>query len=397
MTETGSLLQCLECRSCGLVVDRDRTVGTCPACGDALFAVYALERLDGRRWLESLRDRESSLWRYRELLPVQQSENVITFGEGHTPIAALGELAEAPGISVFLKDDGGLPTGSFKARGMAVAVSRAKELGLRELFVPSAGNAGIALAAYGARAGFRTRIYLPESTPAPAQRACALYGAEVIRVPGTIRDAGLAARSREEGRGSFDMSTLREPYRAEGKKTMGLELFAQLDPESFPDAILYPTGGGTGLVGMQKAFSELTDLGLLSQTPRLYAVQPAGCAPVVRALESGAERIAPWEEPRTIAPGLLVPAPFASERVLEAVRATRGGGVSVTDREIVSAMKALAARHGISTSPEGAAPYAALPRLIRQGALRPGERVLLYGTGTGIPFSVEELEGRLGA
>ena len=391
MSATGSLLEHLECRACGHVVDGARIAGTCPKCGGALFAVYALDRLDTRRWRESLRDRPNTLWRYRELLPVRTDEAIVTFHEGCTPLFALGEVPEASSLEVFLKDDGGLPTGSFKARGMAAAVSRAKELGLRELFVPSAGNAGIALAAYGARAGLRTRIYLPERTPAPARLACALYGAQVIAVPGTIREAGMAARSAEEGRGSFDVSTLREPYRVEGKKTMGLEIFEQTYPETFPDAIVYPTGGGTGLVGMEKAFTELRAVGLLDRVPRLYAVQPEGCAPVVRALREGAPKVTPWKDPRTVAPGLLVPAPFASERVLEAVRATHGGGVTVGDAEIVAAMRALAVRHGVSASPEAAAPYAALSKLVEAEALRPGERVLLYNTGTGIAFSVDEV------
>ena len=397
MTGTGSLLQHLECRACGRRVDPTRVVGTCPQCAEALFAVYALEQINGRRWRESWIDRPKTLWRYRELLPVGSVDALVTFEEGCTPLFSLGDVPEAPSVEVLLKDDGGLPTGSFKARGMAAAVSRAKELGLRELFVPSAGNAGIALAAYGARAGLGTRIYLPESTPTSARNACALYGAEVIAVPGTIREAGAAARSREDGRGSFDVSTLREPYRVEGKKTMGLEIFEQTYPETFPDAIVYPTGGGTGLVGMEKAFSELRTLGLLDRVPRLYAVQPEGCAPVVRALSDGSPRITSWEAPRTIAPGLLVPAPFASERVLAAVRSTRGGGITVSDAEIVGAMRALAARHGVSASPEAAAPYAALPRLLNQGFVRPGERGLLYNPGTGIACSVDELSRGTGA
>ncbi len=371
-------------------------VGTCPECGGALFAVYVLDRLDPRRWRASWRDRPRSRWRYRELLPVGNDEAIVTFDEGLTPVFPLGEIPEAPAVEVLLKDDGGLPTGSFKARGMAAAVSRAKELGLRELYVPSAGNAGIALAAYGARAGLRTRIYLPERTPLAARNACALYGAEVVAVPGTIQDAGATGREREKERGSFDVSTLREPYRVEGKKTMGLEIFEQTYPETFPDAILYPTGGGTGLVGMEKAFTELKTVGLLDHVPRLYAVQPEGCAPVVRALRDEAPRVTPWKNPRTVAPGLLVPAPFASEQILAAVRSTHGGGVTVTDSEIVGAMRALAEHHGVSAAPEAAAPYAALPKLVQQGSLRPGERVLLYDTGTGIAFSVDELSGQVG-
>ncbi len=213
----------------------------------------------------------------------------------------------------------------------------------------------------------------------------------MVEVPGTIREAGELARTREKTRGSFDMSTLREPYRVEGKKTMGFEIVEQVGPEELPDAILYPTGGGTGLVGMAKAFRELRALGLLERTPRLYAVQPEGCAPVVRALAEGSPKVTPWADPRTIAPGLLVPSPFSSERILEAVRESRGGGVTVEDREIVQAMRVLATQHGVSASPEAAAPFAALPKLLDRGAIRGGERVLLYLTGTGLAFSIDEL------
>ncbi len=391
MPALGSLLDHLECRACCTVVDASAPIGPCPTCGLALFATYSLDRINGKAWWASLQDRPNDLWRYRELLPVRDPANVVSLGEGGSPIVPLGSVPETPDVEVAVKDDGGLPTGSFKARGMAVAVSKAQELGLRELYVPSAGNAGVALAAYGARAGARVRIYLPEATPASALAACALYGAEVIRVPGTIREAGEEARRREAGRASFDMSTLREPYRVEGKKTMGFEIVEHSGTGGLPDAIVYPAGGGTGLVGMEKAFRELRELGLLDRVPRLYAVQSAGCAPLVRALQDDANVVTPWTDPHTIAPGLLVPAPFASARVLEAVRATRGAGVTVTDREIVDAMRALGRRHGVSASPEGAAPYAALPKLLRGGRVRPGERVLLYNTGSGLPFSVDDL------
>lgn len=395
MTDTGSLLKHLECRGCGATVDAGRPVGPCPTCGHTLFARYALDRLDGRRWRAGWAERPSTLWRYRELLPVARTESIVTLGEGGSPLLRLADGPDTAGVELYVKDDGGLPTGSFKARGMAVAVARAKELGLTELFVPSAGNAGVALSAYAARGGLRARIYLPERTPEALPAACAAYGAEVTRVPGTIREAGVVARETEKGRGSFDMSTLREPYRAEGKKTMGLEIFDQAFPDRFPDAILYPTGGGTGLIGMAKAFEELTTLGLLDRRPRLYAVQPEGCAPVVRALAEGAPRITPPEHPRTLAPGLLVPAPFASERILEAVRNSGGGGVAVSDAQIVEAMRGLARRHGLMVSPEAAAPYAALPLLEKRHAIRPGERVLLYLTGTGLGTSLPELERSL--
>jgi threonine synthase len=395
MTDTGSLLKNLECRACCTEVDPQRPVGVCPTCGHTLLAGYDLDRLDTSVWRAKLPGRAATLWRYRELLPVQRSASIATLGEGFSPILPLAELPAAPGIRLLLKDDGLLPTGSFKARGMSVAVSRARELGLSELFVPSAGNAGVALSAYGARAGARVRIYLPERTAASIQATCRGYGAEVRAVPGTIREAGAAARAAESDRGSFDMSTLREPYRVEGKKTMGLEIFEQFPPGELPDAIVYPTGGGTGLVGMYKAFTELRTLGLMERMPRLYAVQPEGCAPVVRALQTDAARVEPWELPSTVAPGLLVPAPFASERILEAVRQSGGAGVVVTDLEMIEAMETLALREGISVSPEGAAPRAALEALTRTGHVRSGETVLLYNTGSGLTFSTAELRAQL--
>ncbi|HTS32727.1 MAG TPA: threonine synthase [Thermoplasmata archaeon] len=391
MSATGSLLTSLECRACCTQVEPDHLVGTCPTCGHALLAVYDLSRLDARGWWSSLAARPRNLWRYRELLPVRDSEKVITLGEGFTPTLSLAEAPEAPGVRLLLKDDGLIPTGSFKARGMAVAVSRAVELGAAALFAPSAGNAAIALAAYGARARIPVRVYLPDRNTAGVQEVCRRYGAEVTAVPGTIRDAGEAGRTAEKGRGSFDMSTLREPYRVEGKKTMGLEIVEQAGEQGFPDAVVYPTGGGTGLVGMYKAFQELRTLGLCERIPRLYAVQPDGCAPVVQALRDDAPRVTPWADPHTVAPGLLVPAPFASERILEALRGSHGGGATVTDGELVDAMGDLARRHGVSSSPEAAATYAALPHLVHQGAIHSDETVLLYNTGTGLSFSTEEL------
>jgi threonine synthase len=395
VADTGSLLTSLECRACCSQFDPARPVGVCPTCGHTLFALYDLARLDPAAWQMQVGGRVATLWRYRELLPVLRTESVASLGEGFSPILSLSEAPAAPGVRLVLKDDGLLPTGSFKARGMTVAVSRARELGLRDLFVPSAGNAGIALAAYGARAAMGVRVYLPAHTAEAVKETCRRYGAEVRAVPGTIREAGIAAREAEKGRGSFDLSTLREPYRVEGKKTMGLEIFEQFPAGELPDAIVYPTGGGTGLVGMYKAFSELRSAGLLERIPRLYAVQSEGCAPVVRALRDDTPKVTPWEDPSTIAPGLLVPAPFASERILEAIRESHGDGVTVNDRELVDAMVELARHEGVSASPEGAAPFAAVGVLARERRIQPGETVLLYNTGSGIPFSVAQLRESL--
>jgi threonine synthase len=395
MARTGSLLTGLACRACGSTVTVDRPIGTCPSCGQPLFAVYDLEKGRGSGLPDRLRVLPETLWGYGELLPVQDPAHIATLGEGGTPVLKIEGADGAADLDLWLKDDGIMPTGSFKARGMAVAVSRAQELGLRSLFVPSAGNAGLALAAYGARTGLPVRVYLPASTSHELQRVCRVYGAEVVTVPGTIREAGETARAREKALGGFDMSTLREPYRLEGKKTMGLELFSQFASTRMPDAIVYPTGGGTGLVGMHKAFDELRQLGLLETEPRLIAVQPEGCAPVVRAVREGTPAARPWEHPHTIAPGLLVPSPFASERILEAIRRSHGSGLTVPDSGLPDAMERLARLHGVSTSPEGAAVYAALPGLIRDGLVRSGERILLYNTGSGAGWSVEALRASL--
>ncbi len=378
MSSTGSLLRALSCRACCGEVAPSALVGTCPTCGSALFAEYDLDRLAGTAWWREVAGREPTLWKYRELLPVQDTRSVVSLGEREGPVLRLVRGVE--GIELLAKDDGGLPTGSFKARGMTMAVSRAVELGARRLFVPSAGNAGIALAAYAARAGLPATVYLPEGADARSVEAVERYGAEVVRAGATIREAGAEARKREAGR-AFDLSTLREPYRLEGKKTMAFEIAERLGRDGMPDVIVYPTGGGTGLVGMQKGFTELARLGLLARGPRLVAVQARGCAPVVKALQENATTVTPWPDPETIAPGLAVPAPFASERLLEAVRESRGTGVAVTDEEIVAAQRSLARDQGLAVALEAAAPWAALPALRASGAIRAGERVLLYLTG----------------
>lgn len=384
MVATGSLLRSLSCRACCAEADPDALRGTCPTCGQTLLAQYALDRLDGRAWWRALRERPPTLWRYRELLPVRASERVVSLGEPTSPILRLTAGRAAPGPELFVKDDGVLPTGSFKARGMAVAVSRAVELGADRLFAPSAGNAGVALSAYAARAGVPATVYLPERAERSAVEGVERHGATVVRFGASLREAGEEARRREAGRG-FDLSTLREPYRVEGKKTMAFEIAEWFPDGGLPDAIVYPTGGGTGLVGLHKGFGELRALGLVERAPRLIAVQPTGCAPVVRALQDEQSRVTPWAEPTTLAPGLAVPAPFSSERLLEAVRASGGTGVMVTDASIVDAQRRFAREHGLTVAIEAAATLAAVPELRRTGAVRDGERVLLYLTGRGPP------------
>lgn len=386
MVDTGSRLTELACRACCTTVTADRLVGTCPTCGHTLQAEYDLRDFDGSRWWKDLVERRPSLWRYRELLPVRRTESIVTLGEGGSPSLPLRAPPEAEGIELWAKDDGGLPTGSFKARGMTVAISRATELGASRFFVPSAGNAGLAAAAYCARAGASVRVYVPEGTPRAQRLGVAALGAEVVVTGANLREAGERARQAEAGSGRFDLSTLREPYRAEGKKTMAFEIAEAFGPRSLPDAIVYPAGGGTGLLGLHAGFRQLDGIGLVDHEPRLIAVQAEGCAPIVRALTEGTPAVRPWEDPRTEAKGLLVPAPFSSERILEAVRASGGGGVTVPEAAIRPATEAMARRHGLIVAPEAAATYAAVPQLAKQGLIRSGERILLYLTGSGLPY-----------
>jgi threonine synthase len=329
------------------------------------------------------RDRAPTLWRYFELLPVATPTRIVTLGEGMSPVLEMDPPAEAAGVRLFVKDEGRQPTGSFKARGMAVAVARAVELGHRSLQAPTAGNAGLALAAYAARAGVRATVYAPDSVPAAFRARIEGYGAGIVTVPGTIAEAGRASREAAARDGAIDLSTLREPNRVEGKKTMGFELFEQFGGDAIPDAVVFPTGGGTGVVGLAKAFDELQRLGWVDRRPRIHLVQAEGCAPLVRALAEGRAAAEPWDaEARTIAAGLRVPSPFASERVLSAVRASGGTGIAVGDDPIRSAARSLL-RRGISASPEGAAAWAALPELARTGAVREGERIVWFNTGIG--------------
>jgi threonine synthase len=366
----------VSCYACSAPHDPHDLLTVCKRCGLPLRVDYDLASI--RLTLADVRVRAPTLWRYRELLPLEAGDET-SLGEGFTPLLPVGER-------VWVKDEARNPTGSFKARGMAVAVSMAKHLGASALSAPSAGNAAGALAAYGARAGLPVTVAMPEDTPRPFFDECELYGATVHRVAGTIADAGRFLR--EHGpRDAFDVSTLREPYRIEGKKTMAYELVEQLSGE-VPDVVIYPTGGGTGLVGMWKAFDEMAALGWIArdQRPRFVCVQAEGCAPVVRAFNEGSERTEPWANPRTLAYGLRVPAPLGGFLCLRALRATRGTAIAIAESDLQRATRVLAAHSGIDVCPEGGAAWAAFLQLRDRGFIRPGHSVVVFNTGTGLKY-----------
>jgi len=354
-----------------------------------LFARYDLQAIGNRLRVSDLSQRPKSLWRYAELLPVRDPQYAICLGEGGTPLIESPRLAEALGVRarLFIKDESQNPTGSFKARGMAVAVSRAWELGAGSLALPTAGNAGSAAAAYAARAGLPVHIVMPRSTPEPIIRECRALGAQVELVDGNISDCGAKVREGIERHGWFDLSTLKEPYRVEGKKTMGYELAEDFDWR-LPDVVVYPTGGGTGLVGMWKAFDEMQALGWIgAERPRMVSVQPQGCAPIVRAFQAGLDSAEPWQNPSTIAHGLCVPGAIGDFLMLRALRQSGGGAVAVSDGAMLEMVDLLGKTTGIFSSPEGAATLAALPELVETGVVNQDDRVVLFNTGSGLKYT----------
>ncbi len=380
----------LECARCAKRLEPGRVYNVCP-CGAPLLVRYDLAHAARAipDW-SGLASRPPTLWRYREVLPVSDGSSIVCLGEGFTPLVPARALGAQLGLpNLYLKDESPNPTGSFKARGLAVAVSVARELGIRKMAIPSAGNAAGALAAYAAAAGMKCTAFMPEETPLANRVECALLGAEVILVPGSIRDCGRALR--ERGDGSFDVSTLREPYRLEGKKTMAYELVEQLRGR-VPDAIVYPTGGGTGLIGMWKAFAEMETLGWIGPVrPRMFAVQATGCAPMVRAFASGAETAEEWADPHTVAAGLRVPAALGDFLILRALRESRGAAIAVDDDAMLEGVRRLARTEGVITSPEGGATLAALDRLLADGLLSGYETVVLLLTASGYKY-LEALE-----
>lgn len=383
-----SFLTHLECSLCGARHDADALQNLCVKCGKPLLARYDLERAKERATRAAWERGEDTMWRFRDVLPLRGPHAPFTLGEGMTPLLEGGRLAHALGLpKLAVKDESGNPTGSFKARGMAVAVPRACELGATRLAVPSAGNAGAALAAYAARAGASAEVYLPADTPRGIARQCEAYGARVTLVKGLITDAAKEVQARAAKGEVFDMSTLREPYRAEGKKTMGYEVVMQ-DGWRVPDAIVYPTGGGTGIVGMWKAFDEMEALGLIGgERPRMVSVQSEGCAPLVRAFRDGADVATPWADAQTAAWGLRVPRAIADFLILRALRESKGTAVAVSETAIADAQRDMMRLAGLYASPEGAATFAAARAMVADGTLGRDERVVLFNTGSAFPYA----------
>jgi threonine synthase len=388
-----SYLSHLICPLCGERFNPANLQTFCPACPSPLLARYDLQSLRTHLDRDEIARRQRGMNRWHELLPTLSPWNVITLGEGDTPLLPLPSLGSELGLpKLYLKDESFNPTGSFKARGMGAAVSKARELGVERLVVPTAGNAGGALAAYAARAGLQATVIMPKDTPSANIKESRFAGAETLLVDGLISDAAVLARARAEQEGYFDVSTFKEPYRVEGKKVMGLEL-AEAFGWYLPDVIVYPTGGGTGLVGIWKAMQELAELGWLETKayPRLVAVQANGCAPVVQAFEKGSATCTFWPGARTRASGLRVPKPFADRLILEAIRESGGVALTVSDESIAAAQRTLARREGIFTAPEGAATLAGLLELRARGLVDSGERIILLNTGTGLKY-LEQIE-----
>ena len=376
----------LACSLCSRKFEAGKPWNLCE-CGGPLLVHYDLDRLRENWSRDSFESAPDSMWRYAPVLPVEHAQSIVSLGEGMTPLLAAPRTGARIGSAeLFVKDDGLNPTGSFKARGLSCAVSMCVELGLRKLAIPSAGNAASALAAYGAAAGLEVNIFMPTDVPQSNFIECNAYGANVTLIDGLISDCARIVAERSPREGWFDISTLKEPYRIEGKKTMGFEIAEQMGWE-LPDAIFYPTGGGVGIIGMWKAFAEMEALGWISaKRPKMIAVQAEGCQPVVRAFNEGAERSRFWDGATTVASGLRVPKPLGDFLILHAVRESGGTAIAVADNELIDAGIRLAAEEGIFASPEGAACVVAAERLIRDGLLKRDDKLVIYNTGSGLKY-----------
>lgn len=385
MAESKSWLEIVECSNCGKTYDPDQLLTVCDACGKVLLARYDLAAAAKTMTKQALRERDWNLWRYHEIMPVRDPQHRLTLGEGGTPLLEVNRIGAELGLSnLLVKDEGRNPTGSFKARGLGAAISRARELGVRAVALPSAGNAAAAASAYLARGEMEAIVFMPQDAPEIFKAECRALGARVFLVDGLINDAGKIVKENGAARGWFDVSTLKEPYRAEGKKTMGIELAEQLGWE-LPDAIIYPTGGGTGIVGMWKAFNELEQMGMIgSKRPKMVVVQSSGCAPIVRAFERGERHAELWQGAETIAPGMRVPIAIGDYLIIDALRESEGTAIAIDDDEILNTTARVSASEGVHVSPEVGAAFAAAGRLRESGFLAERERVVVFGTGSGL-------------
>lgn len=385
---TRSTLTHLECGACGQTYDAGQLMNLCPACAKPLLARYDLQKAAQTLTPAALKERRPTLWRYEEVLPVLQDQYILSLGEGWTPLLCAERLGAHIGCpNTYIKDEALNPTGSFKARGLSLAVSRAYELGAKEIAIPSAGNAAGAMSAYAAEAGLPAHVFMPQDVPISFRVECKVLGASVTLVDGLITDCGVKVREGVQAHGWFDVSTLKEPYRLEGKKTMGYEVAEQLG-WTLPDVIIYPTGGGTGLIGMWKAFDEMEQMGLIgSKRPRMVTVQSTGCAPMVRAFEQEDEFAEMWQGAATVADGLRVPAAVGDFLILRALRQSGGTAVAVPDEEMLSWANVMGAKTGVFPAPEGSACLAAQVRLLEEGWIQPDETVILFNTGSGLKYA----------
>jgi len=387
MNSTGTIFAFLQCSKCGMQFSKKEIHNLSSCCSLPLFPRYDIEKGKVYFKKDSLINRPPTMWRYKEMMPVNYEENITTLGEGFTPLEPAGSLGKMLGFkNLYLKNESINPTGSFKDRGMSAAISKAREFGLNKISIPTAGNAGGATAAYTAKAGQEAFIFMPDDTPKAFQVECEQYGAHVEMIDGLISDCGKIIAERKDQEDWFDISTLKEPYRVEGKKTMGYELAEQLNWE-LPDVIIYPTGGGTGIIGMWKAFDEMEKLGWIgSHRPKMISVQSEGCAPIIRAFEQGKDTADFFENPETSALGLRVPAAIGDFLILKAIRESNGYALTVSDKELMDNVKMIGKHEGIFSSPEGGATVATLPKLLDLGVINSKDRIVLFITGSGLKY-----------
>ena len=397
MNETGSMFSHIECTSCKKIYSKDEILKLCPEpeCGKVLFPKYDLKIDKSRKYIDDLKNRKPNMWRYKEFLPVNYEENIVSLGEGYTPILNAKNLEIDLGIKkLLIKDESLNPTSSFKARGLSAAVSKAKELGIKKFSIPTAGNAGGALAAYTSKAGLESYVFMPKDAPLANKTEVKYFGAKLELIDGYINDAGKISMEVSADKNLFDVSTLKEPYRVEGKKTMGYEIAEQLNWE-LPDHIIYPTGGGTGIIGIWKAFKELTEIGMLnSKLPKMICVQADGCSPVVDAYLSGKKNAELFQNPKTIAAGMRVPIAVGDYLIIDSVNESNGTALKINDKEMVNGVKKMSSKEGIFCAPEGGSLVSATIKLVDSSFIKPHETVLLLNTGSGYKY-LEELDNSI--